>query len=82
MGAIIVNRPKLRFSRGVGVDDLMDEITARKAGKQPRRRNPKAEKVTRILPQDGTRLNSDQEVPPTQRYSCPGEAFSSTTCSS
>ncbi len=49
----IVNRPKLRFARGVGVDDLMDEITAKKVGKKTQGKNPKA--------QQGVGLNSPKE---------------------
>ncbi|MFO8034600.1 MAG: asparagine synthase-related protein [Candidatus Bipolaricaulota bacterium] len=38
----ISNRPKLRFARGTGVDDLMDQLIASKVGAKDMQRTPKS----------------------------------------
>lgn len=50
----VADRPKLRFARGVGVDNLIDEITASKVSKKELEKNPKT--------QQGIVLNSPKEL--------------------
>ena len=50
----ILNRPKLRFAGGTGVDDLMAELTADKVSEDEFRQNPKTN--------GGLELNSPKEL--------------------